>query len=148
MARNFFKSGEWNVYCMVCNRKMKAGKALKRWDGLIVCEDDYENRHPMDFLRARQERISVPFTSDTSFNQFDGPDYPPYPFCTAPGSSGVPSWAVSGCMRPGVGFPNMLPVIPIEIPDEIITPYSNLELIVGDTIQLESGDLLKTENVI
>ena len=118
MPYNYFKSGEWNVYCMVCNRKIKSGMALKRWDGLIVCPDDYENRHPMDFLRARQERISVPFTSDTSFNEFDGPTYPPYPFCTAPGSSGIAGWGVAGCMRAGLGFPNGLPVTAPEIPDE------------------------------
>ena len=118
MPGNYFKSGEWNVYCMVCNRKIKSGTALKRWDGLIVCPDDYENRHPMDFLRARQERISVPFTSDTSFDQFNGPDYPQYPFCTAQGSSGEPGFAVAGCMRPGLGFPNGLPVPQPEIPDE------------------------------
>lgn len=115
MARNYFKAGEWNVYCMVCNRKIKSGDALKRWDGLIVCPDDYENRHPMDFLRARQERISVPFTSDTSFNQFDGPNYPSYAFCTQPGSSGVPSYAVAGCARPHLGFPgSYLPTIPTD----------------------------------
>jgi hypothetical protein len=118
MPNNYFKSGEWNVYCMVCNRKIKAGIALKRWDGLIVCPDDYENRHPMDFLRARQERISVPFTSDTSFDEFIGPNFPPYPFCTQQGSSGVASFAVAGCMRPGLGFPNGLPVTAPEIPDE------------------------------
>jgi hypothetical protein len=118
MARNYFKSGEWNVYCMVCNRKIKASLALKRWDGLIVCPEDYENRHPQDFLRARQERISVPFTSDTSFDEFIGPIYPPYPFCTGEGASGVASLAVAGCARPGLGFPNGLPVPQPEIPDE------------------------------
>jgi len=118
MARNWFKSGEWNVWCMVCNRKIKSGEALKRWDGLIVCHEDYELRHPMDFLRTRQERITVPFSSPTSFNLFDGPSYPPYPFCTAPGSSGVASFAVAGCARPSLGFPNGLPVTQPEIPDE------------------------------
>lgn len=105
---------------MVCNRKIKSGRALKRWDGLIVCEDDYENRHPMDFLRTRQERITVPFSAPTSFNTFDGPTYPPYPFCTQEGSSGVASFAVAGCMRPNLGFPNGLPVTAPEIPDEPI----------------------------
>lgn len=116
--RNWYKTGEWNVFCMVCNRKIKSGEAKKRWDGLIVCPEDYENRHPMDFLRTRQERITVPFTSDTSFNQFNGPVYPPYPFCTQEGASGMPGFAVAGCMRPGLGFPNGLPVPQPEIPDE------------------------------
>lgn len=115
MPNNYFKSGEWNVYCMVCNRKIKSGEMLKRWDGLLVCPEDYENRHPMDFLRARQERISVPFTSDTSFDLFDGPNYPPYAICTQEGSSGVPSWAVAGCARPHLGFPgSFLPTIPTD----------------------------------
>lgn len=118
MARNYFKSGEWNVWCMVCNRKIKSGDALKRWDGLIVCPEDFENRHPMDFLRTRQERITVPFSAPTSFDQFDGPDYPQYPFCTASGSSGVAGWAIAGCARPNLGFPNNLPVTSPEIPDE------------------------------
>lgn len=118
MARNYFKSGQWNIWCMVCNRKIKSGDALKRWDGLWVCKEDYEIRHPMDFLRTRQERITVPFSAPTSFDLFDGPTYPPYPFCTAPGSSGIAAYAVAGCARPSLGFPNGLPVTAPEIPDE------------------------------
>lgn len=137
MARNWFKSGEWNVWCMVCNRKIKSGLALKRWDGLIVCPEDYENRHPLDFLRTRQERITVPFSAPTSFIQFDSPTYPPYPFCTQEGSSGVASFAVAGCMRPNLGFPNGLPVTAPEIPDE---PNSTpLGLLNGGNLELMSG---------
>lgn len=140
--RNWFKSGEWNVFCMVCNRKIKSGSAKKRWDGLIVCDDDYENRHPMDFLRTRQERISVPFTADTSFTTFNGPPYPPYPFCTQEGASGVASFAVAGCMRPNLGFPNGLPVPEPEIPDE--PPLNGLRLMTGDELLLMSGGILLT----
>src|ERR1700739_2061054 len=145
MPRNYFKNGEWNIWCMVCNRKIKSGEALKRWDGLLVCKEDYENRHPLDFLRARQERISVPFSAPTSFNLFDGPDYPPYPFCTAQGSSGIARLAVAGCMRPNLGFPNGLPVtIPDneEIPDE--PTYIQLEFLNGNNWTLMDGNNLVT----
>jgi hypothetical protein len=145
MARNWFKNGEWNLWCMVCNRKIKSGEALKRWDGLLVCPDDYENRHPLDFLRARQERITVPFAAPTSFDTFDTPDYPPYPFCTAEGASGVPSFAVAGCMRPNLGFPNGLPVPQPEIPDESFE--IDLGLISGGTFLLMNGTPLKLINV-
>ena len=57
----FYKSGEWNVTCDVCSRKMKAASARKRWDGFIVCDGCYEERHPQDFVRARIDKISVPF---------------------------------------------------------------------------------------
>jgi len=137
MARNWFKSGEWNVWCMVCNRKIKSGQALKRWDGLIVCPNDYENRQPLDFLRARQERITVPFSAPTSFTLFDGPEYPPYPFCTQEGSSGVAKFAVAGCMRPNLGFPNGLPNTQPEIPDEPIP--NNVLLITGSALLLVTG---------
>jgi len=142
MARNWFKNGEWNVWCMVCNRKIKSGIALKRWDGLIVCPEDYENRHPQDFIRTRQERITVPFAAPTSFNLFDGPDYPQYPYCTATGSSGIPTYAIAGCMRPNLGFPNGLPTTPVEIPDE--PNYIALSLLSGGNWLTVSGNTLVT----
>ena len=122
---------------MVCNRKIKSGEALKRWDGLIVCCEDYELRHPLDFLRTRQERITVPFSAPTSFNLYDGPDYPQYPFCTQEGSSGVASWAVAGCARPNLGFPNGLPVTQPEIPDEPLG--QPVALMTGENLLLMTG---------
>lgn len=61
-GKNYYVSGSHNVTCDVCSRKIKSGQARKRWDGFIVCPDDYETRHPQDFVRARQDKISVPFT--------------------------------------------------------------------------------------
>lgn len=62
MIKNHFVSGEWNVTCDVCSRKIKSSLAKERWDGFIVCPDDYETRHPQDFIQARQDKITVPFT--------------------------------------------------------------------------------------
>lgn len=142
MARNTYKAGEWNVWCMVCNKKIKSGEALKRWDGLLVCHEDYENRHPLDFLRTRQERISVPFSAPTTFTNFDGPVYPAYPFCTAEGSSGVAGLAFAGCLRPHLGYPNGLPNLVPEIPDEPPVHVSFLQLVQGGTLLLMSGGAL------
>lgn len=47
--------GQWLFYCDVCNKKMLSGDARRRWDGLYVCEADWEPRHPSDFIRARKE---------------------------------------------------------------------------------------------
>lgn len=41
---------------------MKSGSAKKRWDGAIVCANDFELRNPLDFIRGRTEKIGVPFT--------------------------------------------------------------------------------------
>lgn len=63
MSKNWnYVSGDWNVVCDVCSKKIKASEAKQRWDGFIVCKDDYEQRQPLDFIRARQDKISVPFT--------------------------------------------------------------------------------------
>lgn len=63
MSKNWnYVSGDWNVICDVCSKKIKASEAKQRWDGYIVCKDDYEQRQPLDFIRAREDKISVPFT--------------------------------------------------------------------------------------
>lgn len=62
MKKNYFISGEFNVTCDVCSKKIKAHEAKHRWDGLIVCSDDYEMRHEQDFVKAKTDKITVPFT--------------------------------------------------------------------------------------
>jgi len=79
VPNHYYKVGEWNVTCDVCSKKIKAGEARKRWDGFIVCPDDYEIRHPQDFVKARQDKISVPFTRPIPTDIFIGPAcYPIY----------------------------------------------------------------------
>ena len=61
MAKNYFISGQWNLICDVCSIKYKAKKAKQRWDGFIVCPNCYEQRHPQDFVKSRQDKITVPY---------------------------------------------------------------------------------------
>ena len=67
---NYYKAGEWNVTCDVCGKKIKAGEAKHRWDGFVVCPSDFEYRHEQDFVRARQDKISVPFTRPRPLDSF------------------------------------------------------------------------------
>lgn len=69
---NYYKAGEWNVICDICGKKIKAGEAKHRWDGFIVCPSDFEYRHEQDFVRARQDKISVPFTRPRPVDIFTG----------------------------------------------------------------------------
>ena len=62
MKKNHFISGEFNLLCDVCSKKIKSGEAKHRWDGLVVCPDDFEHRHPQDYVKARTDKITVPFT--------------------------------------------------------------------------------------
>ena len=78
MSRNYYTSGQFNVICDVCGKKIKSGDAKQRWDGFIVCPSDFEQRHSQDFVRARQDKISVPFTRPRPVDVFVNISYDIY----------------------------------------------------------------------
>ena len=53
--------GSYNAICDVCGLKYKASELSRRWDGAMVCEADYETRHPQEFVRARRDNPKLPF---------------------------------------------------------------------------------------
>ena len=59
--QNYLDKSSYNALCDSCGRKFKASQLLRRWDGLMVCKEDYEVRHPQTFLRVQREKISVPW---------------------------------------------------------------------------------------
>lgn len=76
MAKNYYVSGGWNCTCDRCGKKKKASEVRLEWTGFIVCSDCFELRHPQDFVRARQDKISVPFTRPRPIDII--PDVPYY----------------------------------------------------------------------
>lgn len=66
-------SGNYNVLCDVCGFKMKASEVRRRWDGAIVCKEDWEQRHPLDFYTTRNDVHKLPFTRPDN----DGVDVSP-----------------------------------------------------------------------
>lgn len=109
--QNYLKLGSWNVICDVCGRKFKNTDVRKRWDGFVVCSQDWETRHVSDFIRARPEKNNVrdsrpevedQFTNITYINTGDSPA------CTPVSSSAIAGMAVSGCMVAGTFYPGYL----------------------------------------
>lgn len=92
--KNFLKLGDWNTICDSCGRKFKASSLRQRWDGLMVCNEDWETRHPQDFLRVQKERIAVPFSRPDVLTIFTAS-------CTIVNSQAVAGLAVAGCMVAG-----------------------------------------------
>ena len=78
MSKNYYLSGEFNLTCDRCSKKIKAHQAKHEWTGFIVCGDCYETRHEQDFVRARQDQISVPFTRPRPVDVFVIVDYGMY----------------------------------------------------------------------
>lgn len=75
MSKNYYLSGEFNLTCDRCSKKIKAHQAKHEWTGFIVCGDCYEVRHPQDFVRAKQDKISVPFIRPIPTEVFTAVNY-------------------------------------------------------------------------
>ncbi len=58
----YFKKGSSNALCDSCGFEFKREELRKRWDGMYVCAQDWETRHPLDFLRAKGEKAPLPWT--------------------------------------------------------------------------------------
>jgi len=58
--RDYYNHGDYNVICDVCGQKFKASECQMRWDNLLVCHNDFEIRHPQDFVRGRTDDQRVP----------------------------------------------------------------------------------------
>jgi hypothetical protein len=93
---NYYKPGSWNVICEVCGRKFKSDEVRKRWDGLIVCKSDFEERHILDFIRVRPEHTAVPYTVPEPTDQFVAPSLCPYPTTGGMADIGTADCALAG----------------------------------------------------
>ena len=70
MTTSYLKLGAWNSICDVCGFKYKAFQLRKRWDGLMVCKDDWEPRHPQDLIKIPKEDVSVPWSRPEQADTF------------------------------------------------------------------------------
>lgn len=59
---DYFAPGDWNAICDVCGFKYKASELRLRWDGLWCCPEDWEIRHPQDFVRGVKDRQAIPWS--------------------------------------------------------------------------------------
>lgn len=57
-----YDRGDWKAVCDSCGREFKASQLRKRWDSLMVCEDDWEPRQPQDFVRGVADNQAPPWT--------------------------------------------------------------------------------------
>lgn len=53
--------GDHWLICDVCGFKKRSSEMRRRWDGAMVCNEDFEERHPQELARYRgADRQSVP----------------------------------------------------------------------------------------
>lgn len=117
-----YVAGEWNLICDVCGFRFKSGKIKKRWDGLLVCEDDWETDHPQKYIRVREDGQSVPYIRDEPIDQFEY-------VCYIWGASAYADLAQADCARAdNTTFPYNFLIL--EAGGSITDPYG--EMFLGD----------------
>jgi hypothetical protein len=57
--KTHFILGDSKAVCDVCGFDMHQSMLRKRWDGAMVCPQDFELRHPQDLIQAKSERNNV-----------------------------------------------------------------------------------------
>jgi len=90
---DYLDLGNWNAICDSCGRKFKASSLRKRWDGLMVCQEYFEVKHPQLNIRVPKDRQAPPWTR---------PEAEPDLFlgvCTLINSQGFIDLAVVDCSR-------------------------------------------------
>lgn len=97
MKFTWWKSGDWNAICDICGFKFKASELRKRWDGLMVCDTDWETRHPQEFIRPLPDQQKLPWTRPEGTDQF-------ITVCTPVGRQGVAGYGVAGCAIAGLNL--------------------------------------------
>lgn len=51
--------GDYYLLCDICGFKKRRSEVQKNWQGLMVCSEDFEERQPLDFLRASGDQQNV-----------------------------------------------------------------------------------------
>ena len=87
-----YDHGDWIADCDVCGRKFKASKLVRRWDGLMCCEEDWEIRQPQDFVRGVADTQIAPWLRPEPSDSF-------ILACTT--RSSLAGYAQSGCAISG-----------------------------------------------
>ena len=87
-------SGDHWVVCDICGCDIRNSDARQTWEGYVVCPDDWEPRHPQDFVRSVHED-----TSAKGFRRSPQPDRFVNVFCTT--NIAVAGLAVAGCAVTG-----------------------------------------------
>ena len=58
LSPGYVSGSHWSL-CDMCGSQFRAEDLQVTWDNFWVCDEDFELRHPQDFLRVRPEVITV-----------------------------------------------------------------------------------------
>lgn len=100
MPSNYLRLGAWNAICDSCGLKFKSYQLRKRWDGLMVCEKDFDTRHPQTLIRIEPEHVVPPWVRPQATDQY-------VLVCNIWESSPFADLAAADCAHADVGSPDI-----------------------------------------
>lgn len=98
MRATWWRSGSSNAICDRCGRKFKREELTETWDGLMVCREDWETKHPQLMVRPLPDQNKLPWTRP------EPADTVVAAVCTLEGRQGVAGYGVAGCAIAGSNF--------------------------------------------
>ena len=69
---DYYRHGSFNRICDRSGFKVKASETVMEWTGLIVRKEDFEPRHPQDFVRGKADNQAVPHARPEADDTFLG----------------------------------------------------------------------------
>ena len=96
---DYFAPGDWNSTCARCGCTRKASTLVKTWDGLYVCPEHWEPRHPQDFVKAVKDNPAVPWVQAKVTTQTA--------VCSPAGLSAIVDHAIVDCAIVDFVFPGL-----------------------------------------
>ena len=101
MSKTYWESGQWNAICDSCGHKFKAKDLKKRWDGLMVCSQDWETRHPQELIRPIKDMNKLPWTRPRGTDIFVTVGTVSFQGCTGLSSLSQADYGQADCMTVG-----------------------------------------------
>lgn len=92
MSGTWWEQGQYDAICDVCGFSFKSGKLKKRYDGMMVCAEDWEARHPLERTVSIRSPATLPWTRPEPADTFIEAN-----FCTPEGRQGVAGYGEAGC---------------------------------------------------
>lgn len=87
-----FVAGQWNAICDRCGFKFKSGELKKDWQGLMVCDKDFETRHPQTLIKIPTEKAFPEWTRPRPVDEF-------LPVCYVWTRAGYADLGTADCMQ-------------------------------------------------
>jgi len=89
-----YKPGQWNSICDRCGLEFKSSELKKDWQGLMVDDKCYEQRHPQDLIKIHADTSATPWARPEGEDVF-------IHACFLWGESAYAGLGTAGCMKAG-----------------------------------------------